>query len=96
MVYFVEDGTRVGAAQYCTYKSKGGMCFVLDFWVFPEFRGGGMGHKCYEALEKYTKAHGAKYYEINAEKEDSVRFWASLGFRDNGEDEWGMKLMVKP
>ena len=95
MVYFVEAGTRVGAAQYCTYQSEDGKCFVLDFWVFPEFRGGGMGHRCFEALEGYTKADGAEYFEINAEKENAVRFWASLGFRDNGEDEWGMKLMIK-
>lgn len=96
IVYFVEDGTRVGAAQYCTYNSEDGKCFILDFWVFPEFRGGGMGHRCFAALEGYTKADGAKYYEINVEKENAARFWASLGFRDNGADEWGMKLMVKP
>ena len=96
MVYFVENGIRVGAAQYCTYRSEDGKCFILDFWVFPEFRGLRMGHKCFEALEGYTKADGAVYFEINVEKENAARFWASLGFRDNGVDEWGMKLMVKP
>lgn len=34
-VYFVRDGARIGAAQYCTYLSEDGKCFVLDFWVFP-------------------------------------------------------------
>jgi len=94
-VWFLRDGVRIGAAQYCTYKSEDGKCFVLDFWVFPEYRGGGTGHQCFEALESYTKADGAIYYEINCEKENAHRFWESLGFRDNGLDEYDMPLMVR-
>ena len=95
MVYFIEDGARVGAASYCTYQSEDGKCFILDFWVFPEHRGDGMGHRCFGALEQYTKADGAKYYEINSSKDDSTRFWKSLGFIDNGKDEWDMPLLIK-
>lgn len=95
MVYFTEDGARVGAAQYCTYKSEDGKCFILDFWVFPEYRGNGMGHRCFEALERAAESDGAVWYELNVSKDNSARFWASLGFRDNGVDEWDMKLMVK-
>ena len=47
-----------------------------------------MGHRCFEALEKYTKADGAVYYEINSTKEESVRFWKTLGFIENGKDEY--------
>ena len=95
MVYFVDGDKRIGAAQYNTYQSEGGKCFILDFWVFPQFRGNGTGHRCFEALEAYTKADGAKYYEINSEKEDSVRFWKSIGFEENGRDEYDMPLLVK-
>lgn len=95
MVYFVRDGVRIGAAQYNTYQSEDGKCFVLDFWVFPAFRGGGTGHRCFEALEAYTKADGALYYELNSEKENSKRFWKSLGFVESGVDEYGMALMVR-
>ena len=95
MVYFMENGTPIGAAQYTTYYSEGGKCFVLDFWVFPAHRGSGMGHRCFYALERYTRADGAAWYEINCEKENAQRFWRSLGFEDSGEDEYGMKLMVK-
>ena len=35
MVYFIRDGLRIGAAQYNTYQSEDGKCFILDFWVFP-------------------------------------------------------------
>ncbi len=95
MVYFVRDGKRIGAASFCTYQSEDGKCFILDYWVFPEWRGNGMGHRCFEALERYTKADGASYYELNSSKEDSIRFWKSLGFIENGKDRYGMLLLVR-
>jgi len=95
MIYFVRDGKRIGAASFCIYESEDGKCFLMDFWVFPEFRGNGTGHRCFEALDAYARADGAVYYEINCEKEDARRFWLSLGFRDSGADEYGMPLMER-
>lgn len=95
MVYFVENGIRIGAAQYNTYQSEDGKCFILDFWVFSEFRGNDTGHRCFTVLEAYTQADGAKYYEINCERENAKRFWKTCGFGDNGVDEYGMALMIK-
>ena len=95
MVYFRRDGERIGAASYCIYQSEDGKCFILDFWVFPEFRGNGTGHRCFEALQAYAEADGAKYYELNSEKEDSVRFWKSLGFAEHGRDEYDMPLLAR-
>ena len=95
MVYFMLDSVIIGATQYNTYQSEDGKCFILDFWVFPEYRGKGMGTKCFNALERYTKQDGALYYELNSEKENAVRFWKKLGFIENGTDEWGAKLLVR-
>lgn len=95
MTYFVRNGVRIGACQYCTYQSEDGKCFILDFWVFPEYRGNGTGHDCFDALFEYTRKDGALYYVINYAKEDSHRFWLSVGFADNGVDEYGDKLMIK-
>ena len=95
MVWFLRNDVRIGAAQYCTYHSEDGKCFLMDFWVFPEFRGNGTGHHCFEALDFCVKADGAVYYEINCEKENAQRFWRSLGFEDNGVDEYDMPLMIK-
>lgn len=95
MVSFVRDGVRIGAAQYNTYQSEGGKCFILDYWVFPQFRGNGTGHLCFEALERHTKSDGAMYYELNCTKENSMRFWQSLGFEECGVDEYGMPLMIR-
>ena len=93
LIYFVCDDVRIGAAQYNTYHSEDGKCFILDFWVFPEFRGNGTGHYCFEALRQYTSADGAGYYEINCDRENAHRFWTSLGFVDTGVDEDDMPLM---
>ena len=95
MVYFTDGSNRIGAAQYNTYMGEGGKCFILDFWVFPAFRGNGTGHACFAALDSYTKADGAQYYEINSEKADAIRFWKSLGFTENGKDEYDMPLFVR-
>ena len=95
LVYFNEANRQIGAASYCTYQSEDGKCFILDFWVFPEFRGNKTGHRCFEALEQYTRTDGAVYYEINSTKENSIRFWKSLGFAENGLDEYDMPLFVK-
>ena len=95
MVYFCQDGERIGAASYCIYQSEDGKCFILDYWVFPRFRGNGTGHRCFAALEQYAKADGAQYYELNSTKENSIRFWKSLGFVENGQDEYGMLLLIK-
>ena len=46
-------------------------------------------------MEQHTKADGAKYYELNSTKEDSIRFWKSIGFVENGKDEYDMLLLVK-
>ena len=95
MVYFVEGGKRIGAAQYNTSQSEDGKCFILDFWVFPAFRGSGAGHRCFHALETHTRAAGAKYYELNSQKKNAIRFWKSLGFVENGKDEYDLPVFRK-
>lgn len=95
LVYFYNEGKRIGAASYCTYKSEDGKCFILDFWIFKDFRNKNLGHLCFKKLEEITIQDGAKYFEINSTKEDSIRFWKSLGFVENGLDEYGEKIYIK-
>ena len=42
MAYFCCNEKRIGAVSYCTYQSEDGKCFILDYWIFPEFRGNGL------------------------------------------------------
>ncbi len=95
MAWFVRNHIRIGAASWCTFHSEDGKCFILDFWVFPPYRGDQAGHQCFHALEEYTWKDGAAYYALNSQKEDSVRFWKSLGFAEAGTDEYGMPVFVK-
>lgn len=94
-VRFIRDGVAIGAAHYNTYQSEDGKCFIMDYWVYPKYRGNGTGHACFKALEDFTRADGALYYEINSQKENSIRFWKSLGFVENGVDEYDMELFIK-
>ena len=95
MLRFVREEVCIGYAQYITYKSEDNKCFILDFWLLPPFRGQGAGKACFEALCARAAADGAAYYEINVSNERSRRFWQSLGFLDDGADEWGMPLMQR-
>lgn len=95
LIYFIHNGEKIGAAQFNTYQSEEGKCFILDFWMFPQFRGNGMGHQCFRALEEYTKRDGALYYALNCDRERAQRFWYDIGFVDNGFDEYNMPLMIK-
>lgn len=96
LVHFMADGQAIGAASYCIYQSEDGKCFILDFWVFPSFRSNGAGHRCFAALQAYTQADGARYYEINCDgRADRLRFWQSNGFISNGLDEYGDPLLIK-
>lgn len=95
LAYFKESDIRIGAVSYCTYQSEDGKCFILDYWIFPEFRGKGIGHRCFDALKEYTSKDGAYYYEINCDgRDDRMRFWKSIGFVENGVDEYGVPLLV--
>ena len=52
LIYFMKDGKRIGAASYCIYKSEDGKCFILDYWIFNEYRNNNLGHLCFEKLEE--------------------------------------------
>ena len=93
---FFENDIEIGAVQFTIYTNEDGKyfgeCFILDFWIYPEFRNKSKGLECFKKLEKYTKPLGATHYVLNSMKDNSIRFWKKLGFRENGVDEWGMKL----
>ncbi|MBO4889296.1 MAG: GNAT family N-acetyltransferase [Firmicutes bacterium] len=91
LVYFVCEGKRIGAASYCIYQEDG-QCFILDFWIFRQFRGMGTGHYCYYALEEAARAAGAKYFQMNIHTPLAFRFWKAFGYKEAGADEWGDPL----
>ena len=96
-IVFSRDGKDIGIALAVIYGSEDGKCFVMEFSVFPEFRGGGTGGACAMAFLDWAKEHGASYAELNyGGDERRRRFWQRVGFVENGADEWGEPLMLLP
>ena len=96
-LFFTRAGMDIGFAMPVIFTSEDGKCFLTDFCVFPEFRGGGTGTQCAQALLRWAKARGAQYAELNYGSDARrKRFWSRIGFLPNGRDEWGEPLMLLP
>ncbi len=96
-LFFHRDGQDIGFAMPVIYTTEDGKCFILEFCVFPEFRGCGTGRACARALLDWANGQGAHYAELNyGGKDCRLRFWESVGFIRNGADEWGEPLMILP
>ena len=96
-LFFQRNGKDIGFAMPVIFTSEDGKCFIMEFCVFPEFRGNGTGKECAKALLCWAKEHGALYAELNyGSNERRLRFWKSIGFIENGVDEWGEPLMLLP
>ncbi|WMC93367.1 GNAT family N-acetyltransferase [Kineothrix sp. MB12-C1] len=89
-IFFEENGRQFGFCMYCVYASEDGKCFILDYCIYPEYRGKGYGKTCFLQLKETVKE--AEYYELNLSDEKNRRFWMSLGFTYNGYDAHGSIL----
>lgn len=96
-LFFAQKGEQIGFAMPVIYDTEDGKCFLLEFCVYPQYRGRGLGQRCARALIDWAKRHGACYAELNYGGDDRrLRFWTRLGFIPNGADEWGEPLLLLP
>jgi len=96
-LFFHQDGQDIGFAMPVIYTTEDGKCFIMEYCVYPEFRGNGTGKECARALLGWAKEHGALYAELNHGSNERRRhFWEAVGFIENGADEWGEPLMILP
>ena len=94
-LFFCQNGQEIGFALPVIYTTEDGKCFIMEFCVYPEFRGN--GKECVRVLLNWAKEHGALYAELNyGSNERRQHFWESVGFIENGADEWGEALMLLP
>ena len=96
-LFFHRDGQDIGFAMPVIYTTEDGKCFIMEYCVYPEFRGNGTGKECARVLLDWAKEHGALYAELNHGNNKRRRhFWETVGFIENGADEWGEPLMILP
>ena len=96
-LFFHRDGQDIGFAMPVIYTAEDGKCFIMEFCVYPEFRGNGTGKECAGVLLDWAKENGALYAELNHGNNQRRRhFWETVGFIENGADEWGEPLMILP
>ena len=93
-LFFERGGCDIGLALAVIYAGEEGKCFLTDFCVFPEHRGGGTGRECARSFLAFARESGARYFELNCGGDARrLRFWQSVGFVENGVDEWGEPLL---
>ena len=96
-LFFHRNGRDIGFAMPVIFTSEDGKCFIMEFCVYPEFRGNGTGKECARVLLDWARENGALYAELNhGSNERRRRFWETVGFIENGADEWGEPLMILP
>ena len=96
-LFFHRDGQDIGFALPVIYTTEDGKCFIMEYCVFPEFRGNGTGKECAKVLLDWARKRGARYAELNYGNDARRRhFWEDVGFMVNGADEWGEPLMILP
>lgn len=96
-LFFQRNGQDIGFAMPVIYTSEDGKCFIMEYCVYPEFRGNGTGKDCARELLDWARENGALYAELNFGGNDRrLHFWESVGFIENGADEWGEPLMILP
>ena len=96
-LFFQRDGQDIGFAMPVIFSFEDGKCFIMEYCVYPEFRGNGTGRKCAGALLDWAKENGALYAELNCGGNERQRhFWKTVGFVENGVDERGEPLMILP
>ena len=96
-LFFQQNGQDVGFAMPVIYTSEDGKCFIMEYGIYPELRGNGIGRECARALLNWAKDRGARYAELNDGGSARRRhFWKTVGFMENGADEWGNPLMLLP
>ena len=57
-LFFHRDGQDIGFALPVIFTSEDGKCFIMEYCVYPEFRGNGAGKECARVLLDWCKENG--------------------------------------
>lgn len=84
-IYLIETSGIVGFCMYVTYFDEQGKCFLMEYYMEPEYRNLGFGKRAYSEIEQYIKEEGAAFIELTPTNEANLRFWSGLGFEITGD-----------
>ncbi len=89
-IFFIsKDEIIIGFLMYVTYFDEEGKCFLMEYYIEPNYRNLGYGRLAYLKAEKLINDEGASYIELTPTNESNERFWGSVGFKkstDKDED----------
>ncbi len=94
-IYLISAGTILGFCMHVTYFDEQGKCFVMEYYIEPEFRNQGYGKLAFLEIEKHIKNEGAPFIELTPTNEANLRFWCGLGFEMTGDMDEDHKFIYR-
>ena len=88
-MFINKEEITIGFLMYVTYFDESGKCFLMEYYIEPDYRELGYGKLAYSKAEKYINEEGALYIELTPTNESNEGFWTSIGFnksKDLDED----------
>jgi GNAT superfamily N-acetyltransferase len=81
ILFINKEEIIIGFLMYVTYFDEDGKCFLMEYYIQPNYRNLGYGKSAYLKAEKYINDEGALYIELTPTNELNERFWSGVGFK---------------
>ena len=85
ILFINKEEEIIGFLMYVTYFDEEGKCFLMEYYIQPNYRNLGYGKSAYLKAENHINDEGALYIELTPTNESNERFWSSVGF-EKSED----------
>ena len=81
ILFINKEEEIIGFLMYVTYFDEDGKCFLMEYYIQPNYRNLGYGKLAYLNAENHINDEGALYIELTPTNESNERFWGSVGFK---------------
>ncbi|WMM23961.1 GNAT family N-acetyltransferase [Tissierella sp. MB52-C2] len=85
ILFINKEEIIIGFLMYVTYFDEDGKCFLMEYYIQPNYRNLGYGNSAYLKAENHINDEGALYIELTPTNEANERFWSGVGF-EKSED----------
>ena len=86
-----QDGAIVAVVifydEFSTWRGEKGV-YILDIYVGPSARGGGLGRRLIAAAAKCGATRGARYIRLSVDRQNAraINFYEAIGFAEGADD----------